>query len=101
MSQATIDDERAMTGAPLGSDQADELADLIEERLRWPRGARGSRSVGAPIRRYGGDDRVTGHQKFLSDLHFTDAAQVALVTLPVGCATITGIDVARAAGCPV
>jgi CO/xanthine dehydrogenase Mo-binding subunit len=99
VSQATIDRDRAMTGAPLGSDQSQELTDLIEQRLPG-REAGASRSVGAPIRRYGGDDRVTGHQKFLSDLRFTDAAQVALVTLPVGCATITGIDVERASGMP-
>jgi CO/xanthine dehydrogenase Mo-binding subunit len=99
--QKTIDDERAMTGAPLDSDQAEVLASRIKDRLAAGHGSRvDSETVGAPIRRYGGDDRVTGQQKFLSDLPFTDAAQVALVTLPVGCADITAIDTERAARMP-
>lgn len=52
--------------------------------------------VGEPILRYGGADRTTGAQLFLSDLRFPDAAQVALVTIPVGCAEILSIDVSDA-----
>ncbi len=99
VSRATIERERAMTGAPLDSVQAGELAARLKESP--PAGPSDpTRSVGAPILRYGGEDRVTGQQKFLSDLHFTDAAQVALVTLPVGCARITGVDVTRAVEMP-
>ncbi len=57
-------------------------------------------AVGAPILRYGGTDRVTGHQQFLSDLRFPDAAEVVLVTVPVGCATIEAIHSERAAAMP-
>lgn len=56
-----------------------------------------SRAVGTPVRRYGGADRVSGAQRFLADLRFDDAAHVALVTLPVGCADITRIDKTAAA----
>ena len=58
------------------------------------------RTVGAPIRRYGGAARVAGQQEFLADLRFPDAAAVALVTLPVACATITGVDGKRAMEMP-
>ena len=102
VSRTTIDDERAMTGAPLDAEQAEAMAarlmgDVADER-RAP--VFSPSTVGAPVHRYGGRDRVTGHQQFLSDVRFTDAAQVVLVTLPVGRATITGIDVARAAAMP-
>jgi CO/xanthine dehydrogenase Mo-binding subunit len=44
------------------------------------------------VLRYGGEDRTTGAQRFVADLEFTNSLQVALVTIPVGCAEITGID---------
>ena len=98
----TIDDERAMTGAPLDAEQAAALAgrlqDGVEQGHASPLGASGT--VGAPVLRYGGDDRVTGHQKFLSDLRFADAAEVCLVSSPVGSARITGINTKRAAEMP-
>ena len=102
VSRTTIDDERAMTGAPLDAEQAEAMAarlmgDVADER-RAP--VFSPSTVGSPVHRYGGRDRVTGHQQFLSDVRFTDAAQVVLVTLPVGRATVTGIDVARAAAMP-
>lgn len=102
VTQATIDGERAMTGGPLDPEQAQALAGQLTEHAAGEHasGLDSSSTVGAPILRYGGNDRVTGHQQFLSDLRFTDAAAVALVTIPVGCATITGIDSARAAAMP-
>ena len=56
--------------------------------------------VGESVTRYGGADRVTGRQRFLSDLRFTGAAQVSLVTLPVACARITGVRAEDAAAMP-
>src|SRR6478609_11317609 len=58
------------------------------------------RNVGQPVLRYGGEDRTTGAQRFVADLEFTNALQVALVTIPVGCAEITGIDKAAALRIP-
>lgn len=58
------------------------------------------RNVGQPVLRYGGEDRTTGAQRFIADLEFTNALQVALVTIPVGCAEITGIDKAAALRIP-
>ena len=103
VAQTTIDDERAMTGAPLDPEQAAALTNRLKESVAAGHGSdRGATktAVGASIRRYGGADRVSGHQMFLSDLRFVDAAAVALVTLPVGCATITEINVNRAADMP-
>jgi CO/xanthine dehydrogenase Mo-binding subunit len=102
MEQETIDSDRAMSGAPLDAEQAGELAARLQESARSGHGAGSAESgpVGESIRRYGGDDRVTGQQKFLSDLRFAGAAEVALVTLPVACAKITGIDTSRAAKLP-
>jgi CO/xanthine dehydrogenase Mo-binding subunit len=56
--------------------------------------------VGGPVLRYGGADRTTGAQRFVADLAFPGAAQVALVTIPVGCADITAIDLADASRVP-
>ena len=56
--------------------------------------------MGQPVLRYGGLDRANGTQQFLADITFTDAAQVALVTLPVATARITGIDSSEASGMP-
>jgi CO/xanthine dehydrogenase Mo-binding subunit len=94
-----------MTGGPLVPEQAEELAVRLRNRVQDGHGsdvtaATASGTVGASIRRYGGDDRVTGQQKFLSDLRFAGAAEVRLVTLPVACATITRIDTKVAAEMP-
>lgn len=56
--------------------------------------------VGQRVHRYGGVDRVTGAQRYLSDLTFVDAAHVAFATIPVGCATIDAIDTASAEEMP-
>jgi CO/xanthine dehydrogenase Mo-binding subunit len=56
--------------------------------------------VGRPVLRYGGADRTSGAQRFLADLPFPGALQVALVTIPVGCADILGIDTAAAKAIP-
>ena len=56
--------------------------------------------VGQPVLRYGGADRATGAQRFLADLSFPGAAQVALVTIPVGCADIVAIDTSQAQQMP-
>lgn len=101
----SIDTERVMTGGPLVPEQAEELAARLRDRVQDGHGsdvtaAASSGTVGASIRRYGGDDRVTGQQKFLSDLRFAGAAEVRLVTLPVACATITRIDTEVAARMP-
>lgn len=58
------------------------------------------RVVGQRVHRYGGVDRVTGAQRYLSDLTFVDAAHVAFATIPVGCATIDAIDTASAEEMP-
>ncbi|SFS31849.1 xanthine dehydrogenase family protein molybdopterin-binding subunit [Saccharopolyspora flava] len=58
------------------------------------------REVGAPVERYGGLDRACGAQRFVADLRFPGAAQVALVSLPVGCAEIHRVDVAEATAMP-
>lgn len=101
----SIDTERVMTGGPLVPEQAEELAARLRDRVHDGHGsdvtaATASGTVGASVRRYGGDDRVTGQQKFLSDLRFPGAAEVRLVTLPVACATITRIDTTTAAAMP-
>ncbi|MGB0101249.1 MAG: xanthine dehydrogenase family protein molybdopterin-binding subunit [Nocardioides sp.] len=102
VSHATIDAERAMTGAPLDDEQADAMAGQLKERRSHGNasGLGPSSAVGAPVLRYGGSDRVTGRQEFLSDRRFTDAAEVVLVTVPVGSAAITGVDGRRAAEMP-
>ena len=58
------------------------------------------RNVGAPVLRYGGAERVTGAQKYLSDLQFPGAAHVAFATIDVGCATINKIDTTAARAMP-
>lgn len=50
-----------------------------------------TRHIGGSARRYGGADRVSGRQQFVADLRFPDAAQVALVTIPVAVADITDV----------
>jgi CO/xanthine dehydrogenase Mo-binding subunit len=100
VSQKTIDDERVITGAPLDADEARTLAAEIGSGADHDAQASSAGYVGTSVHRYGGDDRLTGAQKFVSDLRFTDAAQVSLVTLPVAVATITGIDTTRAEAMP-
>jgi CO/xanthine dehydrogenase Mo-binding subunit len=56
--------------------------------------------VGQPVLRYGGQGRVSGTQQFLTDLKFTDAAHVALVTIPVGCAELIALNTASAQDMP-
>lgn len=56
--------------------------------------------VGRPVLRYGGRDRVAGTLQFLSDITFPGAAHVVLVTLPVGCAELLGIDSTHARSLP-
>jgi len=58
------------------------------------------RVVGQRVHRYGGVDRVTGAQRYLSDITFVDAAHVAFATVPVGCAVIDAIDTASAEKMP-
>ncbi len=55
-----------------------------------------SGQVGRPVLRYGGGDRASGAQRFVADLSFPGALQVALVTVPVGCADVLGIDATAA-----
>lgn len=57
-------------------------------------------AIGAPVQRYGGVERVSGTQRYLADLGFADAAQVAFATIPVGCAEITAIDHTAAEAMP-
>lgn len=52
--------------------------------------------VGTPVVRYGGEERVSGSFRYLSDLVFDDPAHVAFVTIPVGCASIDAIGTAAA-----
>lgn len=49
-------------------------------------------AVGASVIRYGGAERVSGTQKYLSDLEFPECAHVAFATIDVGCAEILSID---------
>ena len=58
------------------------------------------RVVGQRVHRYGGVDRVTGAQRYLSDITFLDAAHVAFTTIPVGCAAIDAIDSTAAMAMP-
>jgi CO/xanthine dehydrogenase Mo-binding subunit len=57
-------------------------------------------AVGAPVLRYGGPERVSGAQRYLSDLQFGDAAHVAFATIDVGCAKILSIDTTGATAIP-
>ncbi|WP_246081753.1 xanthine dehydrogenase family protein molybdopterin-binding subunit [Nocardioides litoris] len=100
VSTTTIDDDRAMTGAPLDSDAAGAMAVALAGGERTTGDGDQAHHVGTSVLRYGGADRVTGKQKFLSDLTFPDTAHVALVTLPVACATITDVRTAAAAVMP-
>jgi hypothetical protein len=74
----------------------------IEQRdeLGLPADPFGSGQVGKPVLRYGGGDRASGAQRFVADLAFPGALQVALVTVPVGCADVLGIDTTAARAIP-
>jgi CO/xanthine dehydrogenase Mo-binding subunit len=74
----------------------------IEQRdeLGLPSDLRPGGHVGQPVLRYGGGDRTSGAQRFVADLRFPGALQVALVTVPVGCADILGIDATAARAIP-
>ena len=61
---------------------------------------RTGRAVGSPVVRAGGAERVTGAQRYLSDLTFADTAHVAFATIPVGRAEIVSIDVSAAVAHP-
>jgi CO/xanthine dehydrogenase Mo-binding subunit len=56
--------------------------------------------VGRPVLRYGGADRTSGAQRFVADLRFPGSLQVALVSVPVGCADVLGVDVTAARAVP-
>ena len=56
--------------------------------------------VGRPVLRYGGGDRTTGAQRFVADLRFPGALQVALMTVPVGCADVLAVDATAARAVP-
>ena len=85
----------AMTTAPERAiEQRDELGEPSD---LYPGG-----QVGRPVLRYGGGrERASGAQRFVADLRFPGALQVALVTVPVGCADVLGIDAAAARAIPV
>lgn len=56
--------------------------------------------VGTGIVRYGGLERAMGAQKYVADLDFPGALQVAVVTIPVGCADILAVDTTAAKAMP-
>lgn len=57
-------------------------------------------NVGTRTKRYGGLERASGAQKYVADLEFPEALQVAIVTIPVGCADILGVDTSVAEAMP-
>lgn len=58
------------------------------------------RAIGSGTLRVGGVERVTGAQRFVADLAFPVALQVALVTIPCGSADILAIDTSAALALP-
>ncbi|MCI0581380.1 MAG: xanthine dehydrogenase family protein molybdopterin-binding subunit [Chloroflexi bacterium] len=56
--------------------------------------------VGDSPRRVGGDDRVTGLQRYVADIHLPDELHAKLVTVPVARARIVAIDTAAAERVP-
>ncbi len=74
----------------------------IEQRddLGLPADLHPGGQVGRPVLRYGGDARTSGAQRFLADLRFPGALQVAIVTLPVGSADVLRIDATAARAIP-
>ena len=61
--------------------------------------AKGS-AVGESVLRYGGAERVSGEQKYLSDLEFPDTCHVAFTTIESGCAQINSVDTSVAKQLP-
>lgn len=57
-------------------------------------------AVGESVLRYGGADRASGAQRYLSDLVFSDTAYVAFTTIEAGCAQIDSIDTTVASQLP-
>jgi CO/xanthine dehydrogenase Mo-binding subunit len=56
--------------------------------------------VGASPNRVGGDARVSGHQRYVADIHLPGELHVKLVTIPVAHARIRSIDTAMARRVP-
>ena len=82
-----------MTTAP---ERAIEQRDALGEPSDpYPQG-----QVGKPVLRYGGGDRTSGAQRFVADLRFPGSLQVALVSVPVGCAEVLGVDTTAARAIP-
>ncbi len=74
------------------------MADALKSQAVGVRLAGGV--VGTGTVRYGGLERATGAQKYVADLEFPGALQVAVVTIPVGCADILSIDTGAATAMP-
>lgn len=58
------------------------------------------RAVGDSVLRYGGVDRVSGAQQYLSDIEFADTAHVAFASIDHGCAHINSVDTTAAEQLP-
>ena len=56
--------------------------------------------IGASPRRVGGGDRVSGHQRYVADIHLPDELHAKLVTVPPAHARIVAIDTSAAAAVP-
>jgi CO/xanthine dehydrogenase Mo-binding subunit len=56
--------------------------------------------IGESPRRVGGQDRVTGLQRYVSDIHLADELHASLVTLPCARARIVSIDTSLAERVP-
>jgi CO/xanthine dehydrogenase Mo-binding subunit len=56
--------------------------------------------IGEPVRRVGGEGRVTGEQRYVADIHLPNELHVKLVTLPVAHARIRSIDASAALAMP-
>lgn len=56
--------------------------------------------TGTSVRRYGGEDRVSGAQRYVADYPFPDALQVAMVKAPFGSAEIVKVDAYQALALP-
>jgi CO/xanthine dehydrogenase Mo-binding subunit len=60
----------------------------------------GARSVGSPLARVGGVERVTGRQAYVADIPLAEALHVKLVTVPVARARILRVDATEALAAP-
>jgi len=56
--------------------------------------------IGESPRRVGGPDRVTGHQRYVADIHLADELHASLVTVPCAHARIISIDASAAERVP-